>query len=155
MEHLSQRDTQWGEMTLGRSTSKTKDFGCKMVSLAMMSYISPWECNQRLLTGGAFSGDLISDEAAATALSLTYSGKKLVGAIPSPTTPCIAEVDMSPAPGKTQHFVVWLGNGLIIDPWTGTKVVNPYQIISWRFFVEKKPTKEVVILKMMTLINSL
>ena len=138
-------------MLLGQSNTSTIGmYGCKLTSLAMLAYITPPEANKKLLDGGAFTGDLISDDKASVALSLPYNGRFAYGAIPDPKGVCMAEVDMSPAPNKQQHFVVWLGfENKIIDPWTGTVVKNPYTLVSWRMFVEKKPeTQKQKILKL-------
>lgn len=55
-----------------------------------------------------------------------------------PKSICMAEVDFNPDPDKDQHFVVWLGDGNIIDPWGGVKKKNQYKVYSWRVY---KPLK--------------
>ena len=135
MKIYSQRDPQWGNEKLGFSESKIKDFGCKLTSFAMLDGRNPSELNTVFKEKGCFSGDLLIDEKCAEALNWTL----LPRTTDKPSTlPCIAEVDMSPAPGKQQHFVVWQEGG-IIDPWTGqARSHEMYPTVSFRNFVIKE-----------------
>jgi hypothetical protein len=148
MNHYSQRDPLWSNIKIGKSNSTIGNFGCFLVSLSMLAYIDPVTANTRLTETSSYSNDLIISSKAAKALKIEYKGKKLIGSIKNPDYVCIAEVDMSPSPGKQQHFVVSLGfNNQIIDPWDGEVKTNPYHVISWRLFEENKPdTKPIDVL---------
>lgn len=128
----SQRDPKWAKETLGFGKTTLGSHGCFVTSLAIMCGKTPSEVNSILKKGKFFNGDLIiSSNAMANSLGLTYVGK--IDSQPKFKT--IAEVDMSPAPGKQQHFVVVKEDGSIIDPWTGTiRPKGTYPIMSYRLF---------------------
>lgn len=128
----SQRDHKWAKETLGFGKTTLGSHGCFVTSLAIMCGKTPSEVNSILKKGKFFNGDLIiSSNAMAKSLGLTYVGK--IDSQPKFKT--IAEVDMSPAPGKQQHFVVVKEDGSIIDPWTGTiRPKGTYPIMSYRLF---------------------
>lgn len=135
MTLYSQRDVKWKGF-LGNSKTDFNNYGCKCTSFAIIDGRTPREMNDLFVAKGAFSGDLLSDQRCADALGWTFLGVK--------TKPegnaVIIEVDMSPSPGKQQHFVVHDGN-LIIDPWTGTRRENDtYPVINYRCF--NKPLTE-------------
>ena len=131
MKIYSQRDPRWGDIKIGDSNSKIKDVGCFLTALSMLVGKEPPVVNTLLKAAGAFSGDLIISTKAAKALDLDYLG---VSSVPAVWEPSIVEVDMSPAPGKQQHFCVWMKDK-IIDPWTGTeRQLNKYPHVSYRLF---------------------
>ena len=120
---------------LGFSQTKIKDAGCKLTSFSIISGIDPVTLNKQFKKDGAFSGDLLIDEKCAKSLGWVFIEKTAK----KPKEVCIAEVDMSPAPGKQQHFVVFLADGTIADPWTGTiRPENTYPFVTFRLFDTKK-----------------
>ena len=129
MKYYNQRNYPF--TTLGFGTTTIASHGCFLTSLAMMVGKTPPTVNTLLKQAGAFSGDLIISDKAAEALGLDYLG---VSSVPAAWEPSIMEVDMSPAPGKQQHFVVWFKDK-IADPWTGTeRPLNTYPPVSYRLF---------------------
>ena len=136
MKIYSQRDPKWANEKLGFGSTTISAYGCKLTSFAMLDGRTPSELNALFKKEGCFSGDLLDDKKCAQALGWTF----IIRTTDSPsTTPCIAEVDMSPAPGKQQHFVVWQDGGIIIDPWTGqTRSYEMYPVVSFRNFVIPK-----------------
>lgn len=135
MNQYSQRDHKWSKEKLGFGSTTIGSHGCKLTSFSMLDGRTPSELNDLFKKEGCFSGDLLYDERCASTLGW--------GLLPRTTdkpsvTPCIAEVDMSPAPGKQQHFVVWKEGG-IIDPWTGqSRSYEMYPTVSFRNFVIPK-----------------
>jgi len=131
MKKYSQRDTRWANKKLGHSSTSTIGaYGCFLTALSMIAEQEPNEVNEILKDGGGFIRDLIVSSNSAIALGIPYNGISKT----KPSYNCIAEVDMSPAPGKQQHFVVWMKDK-IVDPWTGRiEVVNKYPIINYRLF---------------------
>lgn len=116
---------------LGFGTTTIAGYGCKLTSFSMLSEIDPPTLNKQFKKDGAFSGDLLTDSLCAKSLGWTFKERTTK----KPKEVCIAEVDMSPAPGKQQHFVVFLANGTIIDPWTGTiRPETTYPFVSFRLF---------------------
>lgn len=131
----SQRDPKWASVKLGFGSTTIGSHGCKLTSFAILDGRTPLELNTLFKEKGAFSGDLLIDEKCAVALGWTLLPRTTTN--PS-TTPCIAEVDMSPSPGKQMHFVVWQDGG-IIDPWDGsTRSHDRYPEVSFRNFVIPK-----------------
>lgn len=146
-KYFCQRD--YTNVMLGKSKKYTiASDGCKLVSIANITGIDPVELNKRLADGGAFfansEGDvcLLDDTTLAKILGWTFIEKTTT----DPKKTCVAEVDMSPAPGKQQHFVEWTKDG-IIDPWTGTlRKADTYPIVSFRVFdITSNQTQEPMI----------
>ncbi len=101
----------------------------------------PPEVNEILKKAGAFDKDLIISDKAAKALGLEYTGKEYDINKEPDWFPNIKEVDMSPSPGKQQHFVVRIKEDkkYIIDPWTGKKeAIGFYPFCSYRRFRVKE-----------------
>ncbi len=145
-KYFCQQD--YPDVMLGKSKKYTiASDGCKLVSIANITGIDPVELNKKLADGGAFfansEGDvcLLDDTTLAKILGWKFIEKTTT----DPKKVCVAEVDMSPAPGKQQHFVEWTPDG-IIDPWTGTaRPATTYPIVSFRVFEITNQTKEPMI----------
>jgi hypothetical protein len=102
---------------------------------------TPPEVNNILRAVKAFGGpdrSLIISERAAIALGLRYDGIEYNVSKEPDWFPNIKEVDMSPALGKQQHFVVRVqenGKKFILDPWDGQKkTIGFYPFVSYRKF---------------------
>lgn len=138
MQYLNQRDKRWSSIKLGFGTSTIGSHGCFLTCLSMIVDKTPPEVNEILKKAGAFYKDLIISDKAAAALGLRYLGKETDINKPPTWYPSIKEVDMSPAPGKTQHFVLRIlfdGRKRIIDPWTGqVQKIDFYPFTSYRLF---------------------
>ena len=141
----SQRDPRWKDIKLGFGKTTIGSHGCFLDNLAMIVKIPPDKVNEILKNDGGFSGDLIVSDKAAKILGLqllkgnsNIPGKMTdINYMPD-WSPSIKEVDMSPAPGKQQHFVLRVikdGKRSIIDPWDGKeKTINHYPFVSYRLF---------------------
>jgi hypothetical protein len=142
---LSQRDPRWRDVKLGFSTLTIGGYGCYITCLAMITGKTPIEVNDILRAAGCFFKDksgqmaLLDSTKAAKALGIGFLGIQYdINKEPS-WMPNIKEVDMSPAPGKQQHFVVRFkdtdGKKKIIDPWTGRiQAIGFYPFVSYRLF---------------------
>lgn len=137
----SQRDPRWRDIRLGFSNLTIGGYGCFLTCLAWMAGKTPDVVNDILRKANAFGGQdrsLIISERAAVALGLPYFGIENNVNIEPGWFPNIKEVDMSPAPGKQQHFVVRIkenGKKFILDPWDGKqKAVGFYPFVSYRKF---------------------
>ena len=145
MELYSQRDPRWKDITLGFGTTTIGSHGCKMTCFSIITGIDPRILNEKFKKDGCFLRDLLIDSKIAISLEIAPNSTTSI----NPKEICVAEVDMSPSPGKQQHFVVWIGDGTIIDPWTGTiRPGNTYPLINFRVFnfdkylSDMKPTKD-------------
>ena len=140
MLYFCQLDKRWADDVLGFGKTRLGTHGCFVTSLGNLCGKTPREVNHILQKGKFFNGDLIiSSEAMAKSLGLTYAGRS----DKQPKYRCIAEVDMSPSPGKQQHFVLIKEDGSIIDSWTGTiRPKGTYPIVSYRLFRAVEASKE-------------
>lgn len=120
MTNFSQRDLRWSWKKLGNSNVNIGNYGCAITVLGMLSNKAPDQVNELLKRNGGFAqGSLVIWNRAASLLGLKV-GTGL---------PTIAHVRGN---GFPMHFVVWLGNNQIIDPWDGRQKVNPYQLVGFR-----------------------
>lgn len=138
---LSQRDPRWRDVKLGFSNLTIGGYGCFLTCLAWMVGKTPDVVNDILRKANAFGGtnrSLIISDRAAIALGLNYTGVEYNINKEPDWLPNIKEVDMSPAPGKQQHFVVRIKENnkkFILDPWDGKqKLVGFYPFVSYRKF---------------------
>jgi hypothetical protein len=134
----SQRDPRWKDTKLGFGQTTIGSHGCFLTALSMVVKQPPNVVNAILRRASAFNQDLIISDKAAQALGLQYDGRDYnIDNMPA-YSPSIKEVDMSPAPGKQQHFVLRVIRGeekYIIDPWTGEqRRINYYPFVSYRLF---------------------
>jgi len=127
MLYLSQRDDRWKNIKLGSCNVTIGSDGCKITVLGMLAEKYPNDVNNRF-KGHYLSGCLVAD---ATIPSVMPELEYKKGAYP-----CIAEVKVPVG----QHFVVDLGNGYIVDPWTGKEIKNPYVKLNNRWYVPKGGT---------------
>jgi flagellar biosynthesis chaperone FliJ len=149
MQTLSQRDPKWGEVTIGHSTSKIKDYGCTLVCLAILAGTTPDVVNAFLTAVGGFSVDrIIWKKLNETKLGLTFPdmGRQYVyndvavrEAIEK-NGGCLVEVDYDGvvATPSDRHWVLYIGNHQLIDPWTGTiKPTSSYPLVKGYAIIEK------------------
>jgi len=143
MIHYSQRDPLWANLKINGTNSTMRDYGCFITSLAMMAEISPKEALKKLEENGGLYKDLVISEKACQILGLDYIKTDAYLKSPQPMNlPCIAEVDFSPKEGKQTHFVVYLGEGKIIDSFDGKEKKNPYPITNYRNIFPKGTLKK-------------
>ena len=123
-----QRDSSWGSLKIGKSNLTMKSSGCYITSISMILRKIPSIVLDVLNKNDCFTpeGGLISAKAAQV-LDMVYSK-----VLTDPKKVCIMETDSNKVYGVPQHFVVWLGNGFICDPLTGSIVQNKYHPVSFR-----------------------
>jgi hypothetical protein len=134
MKIINQLD--YPKLYLGDEKTSVASAGCYSCCLAMIAEITIEECLVKLKKGNAFSGALLKHPQ--DALALGFETYECVYS--DPQSLCIAEVDFNPDPDKDQHFVVWLGDGNIIDPWGGVEKKNNYKVYSYRIYKPLKKT---------------
>jgi len=147
MNRYSQRTSGYQNIKLGTSSRYTLwSDGCFCCSLSMLSYSNPVETNRLLREQGGYTNQcLINSAKSAQILGLEYHGRTTV----KPPFICIAEVKLS----GHQHFIVFAPagtvdqyNDLVLDPWDKPDKIgwkkNPYKVVSYRLFNEKKVSTE-------------
>jgi len=129
MTPLSQRDPRWKDIKLGTGATTISSHGCLITCLAMLAGTTPDVVNEELKrVGGYQNGNLVIWSALdRTNLGLrfiersrVYNNEKV-----SNNLPCIVEVDGSRI-GAKQHFVLYIGNKRMIDPWFGRETDTSY-----------------------------
>lgn len=149
MQTLSQRDPKWGEITIGKSTSKIKDFGCTLVCLSMLAGTTPDVVNAFLTAVDGFLVDrIIWKKINETKLGLTfpeggrhygYNDAEVYQAIQDYGS-VLVEVDYDGvvATPSDRHWVLYIGNHNLIDPWTGTiRPTSSYPLVKGYAIIEK------------------
>jgi len=121
MIYYSQRDKKWGEKYLGFSRTKIKDAGCTITCLAMVAGLTPDEANERLKKVNGFAQKNLVIWKKITCLGLEfiwrgykYENEKVKEAIRKYGF-CLVNV----LAGKVKHWVLFIGNQKMIDPWDG------------------------------------
>lgn len=122
MTRLSQRDNKWGNLYLGFSNTYIKDYGCTITCIAMIIGTTPDVVNARLKAVNGFSGNLViwsSIEAAFPGIKVkrvwAYDNNDVKANAPN----VLVEVPAYPIGGTGRHWVVYIGNQRLNDPWTG------------------------------------
>lgn len=122
MTPLSQRDKRWGSIKLGFSDTTIADYGCTITALSIILGTTPDVTNERLkAVQGYAQGNLViwaKLEEAFPGIKIkrvwTYDNEDVKKNVPN----VLVEVDGKPI-GGYRHWVVYIGNGKMIDPWDG------------------------------------
>jgi len=128
MTPLSQRDPKWGNLKLGFGTGTIYSFGCTITSLACLLETTPDIVNEKLKSVNGFAGttkNLVVWSALSKAFPriksatryTSYDNQVVKEAIER-NGGCLVEVDGSRI-GASRHWVLYLGNQEMIDPWFG------------------------------------
>lgn len=145
---LSQRDKQWGDITIGNSNSKLKDVGCTLTALSMLAGTTPDVLNAKLTAVNGFQDDKIIW----TAINKTdllirfpdmgrhysYDNDAVSEAI-NKYGGCLVEVDYDGVTStpSDRHWILYIGNGQAIDPWNGYIIsTNKYPIVKGYCIIE-------------------
>ena len=125
MQILSQRDDKWGNLYLGTSNTKVRDFGCTITCLAMIIGTTPDVVNQRLRDVNGFAqGNLLiwaKIPEAFPGITInrvwSYNNDDVKANVPN----VLVEVPPNAIGGVSgKHWVVFIGDQNCNDPWTGS-----------------------------------
>jgi hypothetical protein len=134
MKTLSQRDIRWANTPLGTSKTTTiGSHGCTITSLAMLFNTTPDVVNKELLRVNGYAntnliiwtkipqafpgGEFITRAYSYNNNQVKTSIEKYGG--------CLVEVDATRI-GSPTHWVLYVGNGKMYDPWTGVEKATSY-----------------------------
>jgi hypothetical protein len=127
----SQRDPRWGNKYLGFSRLYIKDYGCALTALTMLLNTcghkeTPDTVNAKLKKIGGFDGAMIiwskvpqEWNVKLINLPVAYNNLKVAYYVYIKRIPVIVKVDFSPKKGVQDHWVLYIGNRMMIDPWDG------------------------------------
>lgn len=128
-EPLSQRDSRWKDTKLGTSDYTLGTHGCTVTSLAMLLGLTPDVVNEKIKSVQGFqAGSLVIWSKLQEAFPQIKSAtryKVYDNDVVKNNLPCLIEVDGSRI-GATMHWVLYTGNGQMIDPWTGVVKATSY-----------------------------
>jgi len=138
MKIYSQRDPKWASNLMGTGT--LGQLGCTITCLSMISEISPDVLNNEIKQVGGYSGNYIIWEKLDSIKGFdfikrvrVYENTEVVANLP-----CLVEVNGAPI-GGTTHWVLYIGNKKLWDPWTGTeKSTSAYLPIGYSVIKYKK-----------------
>jgi hypothetical protein len=149
MENLSQRDARWKDIKIGNSTSSIGNYGCTITAIAMLAGTTPDVVNAFLTAVNGFLVDrIIWSKLNETKLGLhfpdmgrqyIYNDVAVREAIEK-NGGCLVEVDYDGvvATPSDRHWVLYIGNHNLIDPWTGTiKPTSSYPLVKGYAIIQK------------------
>lgn len=127
---LSQRDNRWRLKRLGFSNSTIGLFGCVVTCYGMVWDARVDDVNEYFKNNDCFVNLNLVYWAKTPGFiwrGWTYDNKKVLEAIEKYGF-CIVETDLNDNPRDGKHFVVFIGNGMLYDPWDGKeKPVSSYK----------------------------
>lgn len=125
MQILNQRDPSWGGIKLGFSDTYIKDYGCTITCIAMIVGVTPNIVNDRMKAVNGFaSGNLViwaKIEEAFPGIKIRRVWSYDNADVKANTPNVMVEVPAAPIGGTGSHWVVYLGNARLNDPWTGNE----------------------------------
>lgn len=136
MKALSQQDIRWAAIRLGTSRTTTiGSHGCVITCLAMLLGETPDTVNKKLIEGKGYANvNLVDWSALPRIFPQIKSYKRYYKYNDSDVKenlPCLVEVDGAPI-GSKKHWVLYIGNKRLIDPWTGKeRLVGFYRAIGY------------------------
>jgi hypothetical protein len=142
--YLSQLDERWRYLMLGTSNITIGEAGCLITCCSMLANTTPDKLNQKLIdVGGYQDGNLLiwSKLSEATNGKLTFNWLNYeynndgVKKIIEEEGACIVRVDNN----GYMHFVLYIGNGQMIDPLTGqVESTSKYEAVGFADITVKK-----------------
>lgn len=151
LKPLSQRDPRWASTPLGTSKTTTLgSHGCTVTGLAILAGLDPLEVNARLISvGGYAKTNLVIWAKIKEAIphlefverGYTYNNDKVKKAIED-YGGCLVEVDGKKI-GGDRHWVVYIGNKQMIDPWYGDiRSTSEYPAVGFAVIKVGTPTAD-------------
>ena len=118
-----QRDPKWGKIKLGFSNTTIEDFGCTISCLGNIIGVTPDVVNERMKSVNGFAnGNLVIWDKIPQAFPgitvkrvWSYNNDDVLAHVPN----VLVEVPAKPIGGNGSHWVVFIGNKKLNDPWTG------------------------------------
>lgn len=148
MTLYSQNDPRWKDIKLGTSNVTIGGYGCTITCLSMLANLTPDVVNAKMtMSGGYAQGNLVDwtkIKGIIPGLELewrgyTYDNNAVKSAI-SRFGGCLIEVNAAPI-GGTRHWVVYVGNQKLWDPWDGKeKPTSTYSALSFASIKVTQPT---------------
>jgi len=139
MTKYSQRDPKWKDVIMGNAPIST--YGCLITCLGIISDIQPDIVDSLIDNVDGYSGNYLIWEKldSINGFDFIKRVKSYNNEDVSNNLPCLVEVDGTPIGGST-HWVVFIGDKKIIDPWDGKeKNTSAYTPIGYAVVKYVKP----------------
>lgn len=147
MKLLSQRDQRWAKKKLGNSNLTIGDYGCVITSLAMMLDTTPDKINEYLKKHGGFQGALVVWDKVPGFVKVgwQYNNAAVLAAIKKYGA-CMVRTDFDGNPRTDgDHYVVFIGNHKLLDPWTGTeRPTSAYPLLKGYIVIDIEKGKKIM-----------
>ena len=137
MNKYSQRNNFWKDIKLGTSNVTIGSHGCVITCLSMVADTPPNEMNELLKENNAYAnGNLViwSKIPGFNFIErVKFYNNQGVKDVIDKYGFCLVEVDYDgkPRTTKDKHWVLFIGNKRMIDPWTGNEVdTNKYPVLT-------------------------
>lgn len=153
MENLSQRDIRWKDIKIGNSTSTIGSYGCTITCLSILAGTTPDVVNAFLTAVNGFLVDrIIWAKINETKLGLHFpdNGRQYVYndvAVREAINlygGCLVEVDYDGITNtpNDRHWVLYIGDQKLIDPWTGTiRPTSTYPLVKGYAIIQANDEK--------------
>lgn len=131
MTIYSQRDAKWKDEKMGSGT--IGQYGCLITCISTLRDIDPSKTNKDIKSVDGYSGNFVIWEALDKISGLDFVKRVKVyeNDEVAKNLPCLVEVNGAPI-GGTTHWVLYIGNQKMIDPWDGKeKPTSSYKPIGY------------------------
>ena len=131
MTIYSQRDIKWKDEKMGSGT--IGQYGCLITCISMLRDVDPKQTNKDIKSVDGYSGNFVIWEALDKISGLDFVKRVKVyeNDEVAKNLPCLVEVNGAPI-GGTTHWVLYVGNQKMIDPWDGKeKPTSSYKPIGY------------------------
>jgi len=130
MINNNQRDNQWASIPLGfpKHGQTIGIYGCTVSVIGDLADLTPKEVNERLQKVNGFSESMVvwtKIQEAIPWIKFEWRGTTYDNAKVASNLPCLVEVDGKRI-GGTKHWVLYIGNQRMYDPWVGTEKATSY-----------------------------
>jgi hypothetical protein len=134
MTPLSQRDERWKDIKLGFGNTTIGGYGCVITCISMIAGLTPDDVNERLKNANGYDTKSVNKNLIIwEKINEVIPNLKFIKRVRAynnedvrENLPCLVEVDGSRIGAET-HWVLYLGNQQMADPWYGNvKSTNYY-----------------------------
>lgn len=129
----SQRDARWKDIPINDTDYTLGTDGCLITCLAWISGITPDTAVKKLgFNGAQVDWNTLGNIGLELLEKGSYDNDKVLKYI-AENGQCIVRVDWDGSPKSTgdTHFVIYTGNKLLLDPWTGTeRATSTYPLVT-------------------------
>jgi len=149
VQTLSQRDTRWANQKLGTSSVTIGSYGCTITAISILLETTPNIVNNKMISGGGYANQnlvnwsklpIVFSKIKKATRYQAYNNDIVSDAIKK-YGGCLVEVDGKRI-GANRHWVLYIGDQKMIDPWFGTVKATSYYPATGCAVIEVENTVE-------------